>query len=79
VKTRLKQIDWLRYRKHWIDITGYAINKDGVKKTFIVKSTGEEQIVALAQNSASFINAVANKILSNSWTDLCQKENKPLT
>ncbi|MGD6893744.1 hypothetical protein [Bacillus infantis] len=74
---RLDKIDWTRYRKHWIAITGYSM-KDGKKRTFPVKSTGELQVVALAQNNANFINAVANKILSNSWVELCSDENEPI-
>lgn len=77
MKHRLEKIDWLRYRKHWIEITGYSM-KDGKKRTFFLKSTGEEQVVALAQNNANFISAVASKILSDTWTDLCNNENEPL-
>ncbi|MBN9654701.1 hypothetical protein J0K78_10540 [Halobacillus sp. GSS1] len=78
-KERLHKIDWLRYRKHWIDITGHSVDKNGEKRTFTLKSTGEKQVVALAQNNANFINAVANKIMSDKWSDLCKKENEPLT
>ncbi|MFG0217180.1 hypothetical protein ACFU8X_29415 [Brevibacillus porteri] len=77
-KDRLRAIDWLRYRKHWINITGHSRNKDGTKRTFIVKNTNEEQVVALAQNNASFISAVVSKIMSDTWTELCQTENEPL-
>ncbi len=66
---RLSKIDWLRYRKHWIEITG-AKKKDGKKKTFKLKSTGEEKVEAQAQNTAAIINAVKGKILSDTWDEL---------
>jgi hypothetical protein len=66
---RLSKIDWLRYRKHWIEITG-AIKKNGKKKTFKLKSTGEEKVQAQAQNTKTVINAVKDKILSDTWDEL---------
>ncbi|MGE8165953.1 hypothetical protein ACQKRQ_38155 [Paraburkholderia sp. NPDC080076] len=72
LKNRLSSIDWLRYRKHWIDLTGSAVDKNGNKKTFTLKSTGEKKVVGLASNTAANIAAVKNKILSDKWTDLTQ-------
>jgi len=79
LKQRLKAIEWLRYRKHWIAITNHAVKKDGTKKTFKLKSTGEEKVVALAQNTSAVITAVRDKILSSGWQDLCATEDAPLT
>ena len=47
------------------------------EKTFAFKNYGIE-VVAIAQNNATFINGVANKILSDTWTELCQDINEPL-
>jgi len=78
LKDRLSQIDWLRYRKHWIVITG-ANMKAGKKKTFKLKSTGEEKVVAQAQNTATVIAAVTDKILSPTWADLTAHIDEPLS
>lgn len=74
---RLGAIDWLRYRKHWILLTGCAI-KAGGKRTFKLKETGEEKVKAQAPNTAVVIDKVADKILSSTWTDLCGDEDEPL-
>jgi hypothetical protein len=74
---RLGQIDWRRYRKHWITLTGYAV-ANGKKKTFKLKETGEDKVVAKAQNTASIISSVADKILSDRWVELTQTEDEPL-
>ncbi|MGD6894272.1 DNA sulfur modification protein DndB [Bacillus infantis] len=74
---RLSKINWLRYKKHWISLTGYAI-KSGQKKTFTLTETGEQKVSALAQNTPSRIDSVTSKILSNSWTDLCGEADEPL-
>jgi hypothetical protein len=39
LKSRLQKIDWLRYRKHWIELTGAKMKDDGKKRTFKLKST----------------------------------------
>jgi hypothetical protein len=70
---RLGEIDWHRYRKHWIAITGSKVDKNGNKKTRRIKDgkSGQKTIVeAQAQNTAAVINSVVNKMLSDSWTDL---------
>lgn len=77
LKERLYKIDWLRYRKHWITITGCPL-KDGKKKTFRLKSTGEPKVVPYAQNTAAIIGTVKNKILSDEWLDLCKKIDEPI-
>jgi hypothetical protein len=77
-KQRLSKIDWLRHRKHWIAITGYS-EKDGNKRTFKLKSTGQEVVAALAQNSGVFIDKTCDKILSKNWTDLCAADDEPLS
>ncbi|GAA1534652.1 hypothetical protein [Kribbella lupini] len=72
-KDRLSQIDWLRYRKHWIAITGYKVDKEGNKKTRVIKDgtpTGKKIVDGKAENTAATISNVVNKILSDSWTDL---------
>ena len=70
LRARLTEIDWLRYRKHWIAITGAKL-KDGKHRRTKLKSTGDqEKVLGLAQNTAASINAVADKIMSPSWRDL---------
>lgn len=76
-KSRLEKIDWYRYRRHWIALTGYAVTK-GQKKTFTLKESGTEVVVAKAQNTAVYIESVCDKILSDSWEELCSQENEPL-
>lgn len=72
---RLAKIDWLRHRKHWIDLTGAKTAKGGKKKTFFLKSTDEEQVLGQAQNTATVIHAVKSKIMSDSWEDLTKDVN----
>ena len=75
---RLESIDWTRYRKHWASITGVKANKDGSTKTRKIKIGGGSTsniVETKAENTAATINQVANKILSNSWTDLMSTEN----
>lgn len=74
LKDRLEKIDWLRYRKHWIKLTGAKQGKDGTLKTFKLKSTGEEKVDSQAQNTITVIAAVRDKILSKTWEDLTSSE-----
>lgn len=74
---RLEKIDWLRHRRHWIALTGFAVAK-GQKKTFTLKDSGTEVVVAKAQNTPVYIENVCDKILSDSWEELCLEENEPL-
>ncbi len=76
LKIRLEQIDWLRHRKHWIALTGCKIN-NGKKKTITLKGQGTV-VAAKAENNKAMVATVCNKILSDSWTDLCSQENEPL-
>ena len=77
-KNRLQRVDWLRYRKHWIDLTGAKMTKEGKKRTFKLKSTGEEKVMAQAQNTHTAIDAVRDKILSDRWADLTKQVDEPL-
>ena len=54
----------LRYRPDGIHTTG-AKSEDGQKKTFELKSTGEERMLARARNTANAINAVEDMIPSD--------------
>lgn len=70
---RIGAIDWHRYRQHWIDITGFKVDKDGRKKTRTIKDgTPEGKIIvdAKAENTATTINSVVNRILADNWSDL---------
>ncbi|GAA3040756.1 hypothetical protein GCM10010464_00380 [Pseudonocardia yunnanensis] len=71
---RIQAIDWLRYRKHWIALTGYKLDRNGNKKTREIKdgTDGRKKLIVegKAQNTAAHISTVVNKILSDTWTDL---------
>jgi hypothetical protein len=75
LKSRLSSIDWVRYRQHWIDVTGHKLDKEGKKKTREIKDGtegGKKTIVeGQAQNTAATIGFVLNKVLSDTWTELC--------
>lgn len=75
LKSRLSKINWLRYKKHWIALTGFAV-KAGQKKTLTLTETGEPKVAGLAQNTPSRIDSVTSKILSNSGViSVIQKTN----
>lgn len=74
--SRLREIDWHRYRQHWIAITGYKLDKMGKKKTREIKDpeiSDRKRIIVegKAENTAATINNVVNKILSDGWKELC--------
>ncbi|WP_410819112.1 hypothetical protein [Micromonospora sp. 050-3] len=73
LRSRLEKIDWLRYRKHWIEITGNKLDKAGAKKTRVIKDGsphGKLVVEGKAENTAAAISNVARKILSDHWTEL---------
>lgn len=71
LRSRITEIDWLRYRAHWVAITGHKQDKVGNPRRVKLKSNnGIEVVVSQAQNTASVIGVVANKILSPTWDDL---------
>ena len=76
---RLEKIDWLRYRKHWIDLTGKKIDKDGKAKKREIKdgSPGGKMTIVegKAENTAAAINNMVNKIEGSTWTDLTSTVN----
>ena len=70
---RLAAIDWLRYRQHWIAITGSKLDKNGHVKTRMIKDGRGGMIKVVdgkAENTAASISQVTNKLLSDSWIDL---------
>ena len=79
-KDRLKKIDWYRHRKHWIELTGFAM-KGGAKKTREIRIDGVKQWVAvgLAQNTPAVISNVCGKILGPDWRDLMRHDNEPIS
>ncbi|WP_042886286.1 hypothetical protein [Cupriavidus necator] len=78
LKKRLLAIDWLRYRRHWINITNSNVDKSGNRKTFVLKSTGERKVVGLAPNTAANIATVKNKIISDKWIELTGSDDAPI-
>jgi hypothetical protein len=78
---RLKQIDWYRHRKHWIAITGAAVDSQtGATKTReITDDEGRTATIveAKAQNTASVINDVVRKIEGRHWEELTHSVDAP--
>lgn len=74
---RLSQINWLKHKKHWVAITGYAENTDGSKKEWKLKEYGTV-VKTLNQNQAVLVTKVANKILSPTWEDLKSDVDEPV-
>jgi hypothetical protein len=79
LKARLKAIDWHRYRKHWVQLTGPKMGKDGKPRPIPLKGSGEMVVLGQAQNTNLVIDAVAAKLLSATWNELCSTENYPLS
>lgn len=77
LKSRLQQIDWRRYRAHWIKLTTCGLDKTGKKRIFTLKD-GTKQVVAKATNTNATINAVTSLILSKGWTKLTKTVDEPL-
>jgi len=77
LKKRLKAINWLRYQKAWVQLTGPKMGKDGKPRAQELKGVGNV-VLGQAQNTMLVIDAVKTKILSKSWADLCSEENYPL-
>lgn len=76
LKSRLEAIDWLRYRKHWIAITGSKLTRDGQAKTRTIKDgtpQGKVVVEGKAENTAATISSVVNKILSATWRELASE------
>jgi hypothetical protein len=76
-KKRLQKIDWKRYRKHWVTITGAKTDNKGRFKVRTLKD-GSEVVDAQAQNTAAVINSVRNRILGEEWEALATQENEAL-
>lgn len=72
---RLAAIDWHRYRKHWIALTGPKIDKRTSEPKRRELKSGEVVIEGRAENTPSVIAAVRAKILSGSWRDLTSEVN----
>lgn len=83
LRRRIQEIDWHRYRKHWIALTNYKRDNNGRKKVREIKdpeNPGAKKLIvdAQAQNTPASIATVVNKILSDSWQDLCSHEDAEL-
>ena len=74
LKDRLNRINWLRYKKHWVELTGAKVDKNANTRTKMLKSTGTFKVVGQAQNTATSIQMVKNKILSPNWEQLTRTE-----
>jgi hypothetical protein len=78
LRRRLGEIDWVRYRKHWVSIAGAPIARDGRKKVSVLRSTPAKKVLARAQNTPAVIAAVTAKILSESWSELRESVDEPV-
>lgn len=74
---RLKAIDWVRHRKHWVDITGFTRDKDGDPNTKTLKN-GTVVVKTKAPTQAEVITGMIGKILGPKWTDLTAKADYPV-
>lgn len=74
LRDRLKKIDWLRYRKHWVNVTGKKVGKNGKPKKYKLRSEPEEKVEGQAQNTRTVISMVRDIILSNKWEMLTKSE-----
>ncbi|MBA6295970.1 DNA sulfur modification protein DndB [Colwellia sp. MB02u-9] len=75
---RLSQINWIKHKKHWADITGYSLDVDGKKKTWKLKQFGEV-VKTLNQNQMIQVTKVANKICGKTWKDLTSDTDESLS
>lgn len=75
LENRLKKTDWIRHRKHWVEITGYTRDPDtGAPKTKTLAS-GEIVITSKAPVQQEVIRGVEGKILGPNWTGLTKHDN----
>ena len=75
---RIKEIDWKRHRKHWIEVTGYKV-KDGKAKIVELNSESVAQVDGLCQNHASSISKISDAILAYNWEKLKSHQNFEIT
>ncbi len=76
-RSRLEKINWLRYKAHWIKLTGHKIQA-GAKKTFKLKSNGEKKVAGRVPGTFASIKSVTDLLLSDSWKCLCATADESL-
>lgn len=70
LERRLKAIDWVRHRKHWVDITGFTRNvKDGKPNTKVLADK-TEVVEAKAPTQKEVIAGIEGTILGPDWSKL---------
>lgn len=79
LQKRLSAINWKKHSTHWIKLTGNGIEKDGSKKTWVLKSEGGQRVVkGSSQNNAVSISKVINVICGDNWKDLTKNNIEPI-
>ncbi len=77
LERRLRAIDWHRWRRHWVEITGYTVDENGNKKPLTLKD-GTVVVRTKSPNTAATIGTAAKLIVSPGWEKLCGSEDEPL-
>ena len=72
---RLSEIDWVRHRKHWVDITGFTRNGSDGKPNIETLADGTQVIRAKAPTQREVISGIEGTILGSDWTKLKAKKN----
>lgn len=75
LESRLRDIDWIRHRKHWVDITGFTRDAETGKPRTKVLSDGTEVIKAKAPTQREVILGIEGTILGPNWKTLCESKN----
>jgi hypothetical protein len=71
LESRLREIDWVRHRKHWVDITQFTRNSETGKPRTKVLADGTEVIKAKAPTQKEVIVGIEGTILGPDWKTLC--------
>jgi hypothetical protein len=73
LEERLTKIDWVRHRKHWVDLTGFGRKSTDGKPNTKFLASGEKVIRAKAPTQQEVISGIEGTLLSADWTKLTGK------
>jgi hypothetical protein len=71
LEDRLRKIDWVRHRKHWVDLTGFTRDAETGKPRTKALANGQEVIKAKAPTQKEVISGIEGTILGPDWKVLC--------
>ncbi|MDQ3933701.1 MAG: hypothetical protein M3340_03625 [Actinomycetota bacterium] len=71
---RLRRIDWVRHRKHWVDLTHFTRDATTGKPNVKTLADGTIVIKAKAPTQKEVIAGIEGTILGPDWKTLCGKE-----